>query len=227
MSDTKHEIQLALRIAAGHENAARKAEESGAKQYEMKMKSAGASAYSAFSLAIKSAPEYAGRKIDDAAIRRIYSSTKPRPWWDKHLAGVKVEGKPADREWAKRVIQWHIDPAAAASRRALATVRRLANHRKAKENPAARGGRPPQVRPGGGAPSTAEMRGIASAATTTALAGRPEPTLYEATRPTELAALQGEAYRILRALPKVKAAERDAVLEILRTTAREVEEYVS
>jgi hypothetical protein len=146
MNETNHEINLALRTAAGHERAAREAEEQGAKTYEMKMISAGASAYAGFVLAIKAAPEYQGRKIDDAAIQRIYQSTKPRPWWDKHLAAVKVEGKPATREWGARVIQWHLDPDAAKARRAARMLEK-ANARKKlneKQNSVGHGPRGPR-----------------------------------------------------------------------------------
>ena len=217
-----HEISLALRTAAGHERAAHAAEAAGTKQYEMKMISAGASAYSAFVLAIKAAPEYQGRKIDDAAIRRIYSSTKARPWWDAHLKAVRVEGEPADREWGKRLIQWHLDPAAAKARRAQSNVRRLANLAKSKAKPGSRGG---SVPPQAAAPSTAEMRTVARASQETALAGRELPQ-REFAGPT-LEDLLGEVNRISAAVRKAPEMNRDAVLDILRTTAREVEGYVS
>lgn len=216
-----HEISLALRTAAGHERAAHAAEVAGTKQYEMKMISAGASAYSAFVLAIKAAPEYQGRKIDDAAIRRIYSSTKARPWWDAHLKAVRIEGEPADREWGKRLIQWHLDPAAAKARRAK-RVLRLANYRKTQEKTPARGvRRTPQA----AAPSTAEMRTVARAAQETALAGRELPPV-EADGVPELGDLLREVNRMSSAAHRVAPTDRAVVLDILIVTAREVERYV-
>lgn len=218
------EISLALRTAAGHERAAHAAEAAGTKQYEMKMISAGASAYSAFVLAIKAAPEYQGRKIDDAAIRRIYSSTKARPWWDAHLKAVRVEGEPADREWGKRLIQWHIDPEAAKARRAHSTARRLANHAKTQKKADTRGGRcPPQA--GASAPSTAEMRTVARASQETALAGRELPPVLRDASPV-LGDLLREVNRLSSAAHRVAPADRAAVLDILIVTAREVERYV-
>ena len=187
------------------------------------MASAGASAYGAFMLAIKAAPEYQGRKIDDAAIRRIYSSTKPRPWWDSHLKAVKVEGKPADREWGKRLIQWHIDPEAARARRAHSTARRLANHVKTQKKAEARGGRPPQVR--AAAPSTAEMRVVAQASQETALAGRELPQVEEDAGP-RWQELLDELQRITLAARRITREHFGPVLDILRTTAAEVERYV-
>ena len=221
---TVHDINLALRTAAGHERAAHAAESGGMRAYEMKMASAGASAYGAFVLAIKAAPEYQGRRIDDAAIRRIYSSTKPRPWWDTHLKSVKVEGKPADREWGKRLIQWHIDPDAARARRAHSTARRLANHVKTQKKTDARGGqRPPQVRTA--PPSTAEMRVVANAAQSTALAGRELPQVEEDAGP-KWQELLDELQRITLAARRITREHFGPVLDILRTTAREVERYV-
>jgi len=224
MSNASHEINLALRTAAGHERAAHAAEAGGIKQYEMKMVSAGASAYSAFVLAIKAAPEYQGRKIDDAAIRRIYSSTKARPWWDAHLKAVKVDGEPADREWGKRIIQWHIDPEAAKARRAQSNVRRLANLAKSKAKAGSRGGSvPPQAR--ATAPSTAEMRAVARASQETALAGHELPPTARDASP-ELGDLLREVNRLSIAARRVSPADRAVVLDILIVTAREVERYV-
>jgi hypothetical protein len=225
MSTVAHEINLALRTAAGHERTAYAAEVTGQKQYAMKMASAGASAYSAFVLAIKAAPEYQGRKIDDAAIRRIYKSTRVRPWWDVHLRAVKIEGKPADREWGKRLIQWHLDPMAAQARHVKANVRRVANHVKTRAKAEAWGEqRSPQARDV--APNTAEMRTVARALQETALAGWESPeTVVDAAGPV-LEDLLGEVNRISAAVRRVGAIDRSTVLDILRTTAREVERYV-
>jgi hypothetical protein len=139
------------------------------KTYEMKMKSAGAAVYEAWGLAVRSQPEYQGRKIDDKALVRIYESTKARPWWDKHLQVVKVEGKPADREWAKRTLQWHLDPDAARARRAQALVRSEAHHRRVKEAASAARPRPGSYSGSSNAPrehpTTAEIKKIVVEAT--------------------------------------------------------------
>lgn len=160
MSDLNHQIHLALRTAAGHARAANDAMSAADKTYEMKMKSAGAALYEAWGLAVRAQPDFQGRKIDDKALVRIYESTKARPWWDKHLATIKVDGKPADREWAKRTMQWHLDPDAARARRAQAVVRSTAHHKRVKEA-AARGARTPQAR---SEPTTGEMRQVRKAA---------------------------------------------------------------
>ncbi len=163
---TDHQINLALRTAAGHARAARDVEVQADKTYEMKMRSAGAAVYEAWGLAVRAQPEYHGRKIDDKALRRIYESTKARPWWDKYLSAVKVEGKPATRDWAKRTVQWHLDPDAARARRAQGLVRSAAHHKRVKAQAAAGaaawGGRTPQAGTGAG-PTTAEMKKVISA----------------------------------------------------------------
>lgn len=160
MTELNHQIQLALRTAAGHARAAADAMSAADKTYEMKMKSAGAAVYEAWGLAVRAQPEYAGRKIDDKALVRIYEGTTPRPWWDKHLAAIKVEGKPADREWAKRTLQWHLDPDAARARRLQAVVRSAAHNRRVKEAAS----RPAAGHSGrSNAPSTGEMRTVGKA----------------------------------------------------------------
>lgn len=161
--ETVHQINLALRTAAGHARAANEVVAQADRSYEMKMKSAGASVWEAWALAVKSQPEFHGRKLDDKALVRIYESTKARPWWDRHLSAVKIEGKPANREWAKRTLQWHVDPDAARARRAKDVALRAANHKKHKEKVEAQGRRRPQA---GAArePSTAEMREVAAVA---------------------------------------------------------------
>lgn len=221
MTDVNHEINLALRTAAGHERAAREAEAEGNKQYEMKMKSAGASAFAGFVLAIKAAPDYQGRKIDDAAIKRIYESTKPRPWWDQHLAKVKAEGKPATREWAKRVIQWHLDPEAAIARRALQNSQRLSRAKSLKERAerAARGGNPPQVYK---APTTAEFRSVA-----TAMQEKREPASMAQAIASNGCTMQdvlGELNRIRTAVSRFKEpAQFNEAVDLLKAVARDIE----
>ncbi len=222
-----HEINLALRTAAGHERAALQAEADGLKQYEMKMKSAGASAYAAFVLAAKAAPDLQGRKLDDKAIERLYTSPTRRPWWDEHLAKVKVDGRVAGREWAARTIQWHLDPEAAKARRAKHALAN-ANARKAlkKAAPAsAHGSREPQAGRAAAAPTTHEMREIHRAAQTTALAGRELPPAASgvsasATREDCL----GELNRIRSALGALReGAQFDEALDLLKAVARDLE----
>lgn len=221
-----HEINLALRTAAGHERAAHAAEVSGAKQYEMKMKSAGASVYQAFVLAARAAPEHQGRKIDDAAIRRLYQSTKPRPWWDAHLKTVKVEGKTADREWGARLIQWHLDPAAAMARHAQRRLQQATAQRRLRaQRPAPTRGMTHPTRSAPVAPSTAQMRAVSNAATETAVAFRGLP--LAGVPPLSVTDdLLDVMLRIRRAIQKVKNEDVEAVADILRTTAREVERYI-
>lgn len=225
-ADTHHEIQLALRTAAGHERAAREAEESAAKTYEMKMKSAGASAYAAFVLAAKAAPEYQGRKLDEKAIARIYQSTKARPWWDQHLAKVKVSGAPATREWSNRVIQWHVDPEAAVARRARRLADDTARRKSLKErkNSVAHGPRGPQAR---SAPSTATMRKMAEAGAAVAAPDpRTLPSLEKALASVGATAqdCMGEINRIKVAVARLsEPAQFNEAVELLKAVARDVE----
>ena len=225
-----HEIQLALRTAAGHERAALDAEASAAKTYEMKMKSAGASAFFAFTLAIRSAPDYQGRKIDDKAIERIYSSNKPRPWWDAHLAKVKVGGEPATREWAKRTILWHIDPEAASARRAAHTAR-LASGRKVLKEKAERASRGARERPNArSAPTTERMRAVHTAAQEAATGGRTLPSMERSAEEYTRACVNsqqecaGEINRIKVAVAKLREpAQFNEAIELLKAVARDLE----
>lgn len=159
--ELNHQINLALRTAAGHARAASEAEENATKVYEMKMKSAGASVYEAWGLAVRSQPEYQGRQLDDAALQRIFQSNKPRPWWDRHVQAVRINGKEGNREWAHRTMQWHTDPDAARARRAQDNARRIANHAKRNGKIPRQGGRPPQHN--GKEPSTRDMRELSKA----------------------------------------------------------------
>lgn len=162
MTEVTHQINLALRTAAGHARAAKETIDAADKAYEMKMKSAGASVWEAWTLAVRAQPEYANRKLDDRALARIYESTKARPWWDRHLSTVKVEGKPANREWAKRTIQWHTDPDAAKARRAKESAQNAVSYQRRKERVAAQG-RESRPQAEGREPTTAEMREIQKA----------------------------------------------------------------
>jgi hypothetical protein len=163
------EIVQFLRQATAHEDAA--ARHDG--RYEAQMKAAGASAYAAFCLALKAAPDFQGRQITDQAVLRIYQSPKPRPWWDEHLKAARLEDKAgkADRERAARLIQWHVDPDGATQRRAQHTLRLVAGRKKLSKQQSGltHGARAPR------APSRAEARTVTAAATTRALAGRELP----------------------------------------------------
>jgi hypothetical protein len=178
MSDLNHQINLALRTAAGHDRAARDTEAQASKAFEMKKKSAGASLYEAWGLAVRAQPEYKNYKIDDKALARIYESNKPRPWWDKHLAAVRVDGKPADREWAKRLLQWHLDPNAARARHAMFALKAAAQYKRLKEqgNKPSQGGYSP--RPASSATDAKHSDRVTEANTTAAAAGRELPAGY-------------------------------------------------
>lgn len=211
-----NDILQHIRQASAHETAATRHED----RYEQQMKAAGASMYQAFCVALRASEQYHGRKIDDKAVLRIYQSTAPRKWWDEHLAAAKYPG----REEAKRLIQWHVDPAGAAARRAQHTIRTLAGKKRlAAQRTAATQGAP--VRPKREEVHSAR---ITEANTTAALAGRELPRGAEAEKEHAAPAatmedLLGELNRLSAAVRRVKAGERDAVLEILRVTAREVE----
>jgi hypothetical protein len=224
MSDLNHQIHLALRTAAGHARAAHDAMSAADKTYEMKMKSAGAAVYEAWELAVRSLPEYQGRKIDDKALVRIYEGTTPRQWWDKHLSTIKVDGKPADREWAKRTLQWHLDPDAARARRAQAVVRSAAHHRRVKEAAEAR----PRHSGGSNAPSTAEMKAVAEAKWGKGDSYHPAPRpAFEPGYGTQSASPRDEIDRLLERIRKAVRGLSDAGLSeaegVLRDTAEAVE----
>lgn len=214
-----NDILQHIRQAAAHETAATRHED----RYEQQMKSAGASMYQAFSIALRASEQFQGRKIDDKAVLRIYQSTAPRKWWDAHLAAAKYPS----RDEAKRLIQWHVDPAGAQARRAQHVLSVVASRKKLEKQRGAetRGSTltPKPVR------EAAHSARITEANVTAALAGR-ELSQKEALLGTENAAatvedLLGELNRLSAAVRRVKAGERDAVLEILRVTAREVERH--
>lgn len=216
-----NDILQHIRQAAAHETAATRHED----RYEQQMKSAGASMYQAFSIALRASEQFQGRKIDDKAVLRIYQSTAPRKWWDAHLAAAKYPG----REDAKRLIQWHVDPAGAQARRAQHTIRTLAGKKRlASQRAAATQGAPLR-------PKREEVHAerITEGNVKAALAGRelrPGLAVGSDVEDGHSAAatvedLLGELNRLSAAVRRVKAGERDAVLEILRVTAREVERH--
>lgn len=218
-ADATHaEIITAIRAAAAHERAASSHED----KYENQMKSAGASMFAAFTLAIRQAPVYLGRRLDDGAVLRIYKSTSPRPWWDEHLAAAKLvdgKGRP-DREHAKRLIQWHVDLDGARARRAQHSLKVMASRKRvaAERTSAARGS---TVTPKS-EPVTAEMRELAQELGYGADALGVEDT----TPPVSVNDLLGEINRMSAAVRKVEAAHRGEALEKLRAVAREIERYV-
>lgn len=216
-----------IRQATAHEEAANKHED----RYEMQMKSAGASMFAAFKLALAAAPEYQGRKIDDKAIERIYQSTKPRPWWDSALkaGGVKeTAGKPP-RKRAAALIQWHLDPISAAGTYGAVKVMQAAAQKRLRAQRAA------QTRPvtsrAKAAPSTAAMRDLHVAGQVAAAGGRSLQVVAGGKKgegnaaASSLEELLAEVNRIQSAVRKVKPDDRAAVFEILRVTAREIEEH--
>lgn len=224
---SQSDILQHIRQAQAHADAAVRHED----RYGQQMRSAGASMYQAFTLALKTAPDYRGRKLDEKAILRLYKSTAPRPWWDAHLTAAKLvdaSGR-ADRDRAKRLIQWHVDPNGAQERRAQAAMRALAGKKRIADQKVAqtRGEMRPKSAP---AREAAHSARITEANTTAALAGRElsrkEPLLGTENATATLDDLLGELNRISAAVRRVRAGERGPVLEILRVTAREVERYV-
>ncbi len=163
------DVTQAIRAAAAHEAAATRHEE----RYELQMKSAGASMYAAFAAALRACDEFKGRQITDRTILNIYQSPKPRPWWDKELAAARLtvgkDGK-ADRERAARLIQWHVDPAAAAARRAKHALTLAAGRKRLEKQAPARahGSRAPRA----AAPTRAQADRVKAAAEDRAHAGR-------------------------------------------------------
>jgi hypothetical protein len=219
-----NDILQHIRQAQAHADAAIRHED----RYGQQMRAAGASMYQAFTLALKGADEYRGRKLDEKAILRLYKSTTPRPWWDAHLCTAKLvdaSGR-ADRDKAKRLIQWHVDPDGAQERRAQAAMRALASKKRLSDQKVAQtqGAMRPKSAPAREAVHSAR---ITEANTTAALGGRElEAGPVHAASAVSMEDLLGELNRISAAVRRVKAGERDAVLEILRVTAREVEGHV-
>ena len=203
-----HDVVGQIRAAIAHERAAAGHED----KYENQMKSAGASMYAAFVAAVRGSEEHKGRKIDEKAILRLYKSTAPRPWWDEALAAAKlVDGRgKADREHAKRLIQWHVDLDGARQRRAQHALSCVKGRKSLSRqgSTASRGSRehPKQ------APSTEEMR--------TLTAGE------ENSATVTLEDLLGEVARLQVAAKRVEAEHRSDALAAVRGAAREIERYV-
>lgn len=228
------EITRLLREAAANEAAASRHDD----RYSSQMKAAGANVYHAFKIALAGVEEFAGRRLDDKAVARIYQSPRPRPWWDTALATAKVAGKPATRDWGKRMIQWHMDPSAAQARRAQHTLAHLAARKKIEKQQRVKptSGVSQDPRQGIGEEKRAtrvdhsldrHAAKITAGAETAALAGR-ELSL-EVNRDSLGTILQtedllGEVNRISSAVRKVKPGQRADAFEILRVTARELEE---
>ena len=107
-----------IQKASAHEDAAGRADQ----KYQQQMKAAGAELFTAFKLVM----EEAGKPVPDgpAAFERFYAYARKEPWDE----ALRAQGK--DREWAKRTLQWHIDPDAAMRRRA---ERSLADARRRKQ----------------------------------------------------------------------------------------------
>lgn len=220
------QIHQLIRAAAAHEDAAGRHED----KYEQQMKSAGASMYEAFVLALRGAEEFRGRQIDDKAILRIYQSTRPRPWWDEHLKAVGLLAAPgrADRERATRMIQWHVDVNAAKGRRAEHALRLVAQRKKearqgvGKTHGAREHHKPSQAR------EAVHAAKVTAAAQDAAVGHRGlDDAGLKVMMDCPLDDVLGEFNRISYAIRKVKPADRAVVKDILCTTAREVERYIA
>lgn len=222
-----NDIQHLIRRACGHEDAAGRHVD----KYEQQMKAAGASMYEAFTLALKAAPDYKGRKIDDKAIARIYASTRPRPWWDGHIKAAGVEKTPdAGRERAKRLIQWHLDPEAAAARRAQRALKEAERRQKLAKQQRVSATRGPRMAPKSEAREATHAVRVTKAAEEAAHADRDAFEQEHPEAPREVVSvseLLAEVNRLSSAVRKVPEGARSAVRETLVVTAREVERYVS
>lgn len=202
------EIHNAIRAAVAHERAALNHED----KYEQQMKAAGASMYAAFATALKLTEDYQGRQIDDSAVLRIYRGTKPRRWWDAHLAAAKG----GDREYAGRLIQWHIDPDQARRRRAQHAIACDAvNKRVAKQRTNAAHGSYKNPKIVKTEPRTEDMRALAE-----------EPQVEVAAAKVTLEDLLGEVNRLQSAARKVEAGHRGEAMEAVRAAARELERWI-
>lgn len=220
---SQNDILQHIRQAAASETAAGRHED----RYSAQMKSAGASMYAAFCVALRAVPEHQGRKLDDAAVLRIYKSTKARGWWDEHLKAAKfVDAKgAAKRQAASYLIQWHTDPAAAEARHAQGKIQQLVAQKRLSKQKVATARSMNKAT--SAAPTAREAQMVVREAANAAHAGRelPFPDLA-GEGATSLEDLLGEFNRLGAAVRKVKAANRQSALEILRVTAREIERYV-
>jgi hypothetical protein len=218
-------IQQHIRQAAAHEDAAGRHED----KYEQQMKSAGASMYEAFVLALRAAEEFKGRQIDDKAILRIYQSTKPRPWWDEQLKAAKLiaaNGK-ADRERSTRLIQWHVDPNAAQGRRAQHALKEAARRKTLDKQGRGKthGARVDRKR--SQATEAKHSARVTEAAQTAALGGRELPEGDAPAPKMGLDDLLREVNRLSSAVRKVKPEHREEVCSMLVAAARDVERYIT
>lgn len=191
----------AERAAGGHED-----------KYANQMKSAGAAMYAAFKAAILEQPDWKGRKLGEHVIQRVYESSKPRPWWDAYLKEAKFtdEKGEAKRDDAKRLIQWHIDPTGAQTRRAQRQLQQAAAQKRLREK---RRQQSSQGMTSSPEPSTETMRAIGS------------PGSDEAAD-VSLEDLLGEVNRLQSAAKKVEVGHRAEALLAVREAARQVERYV-
>ena len=195
----------AERAAGGHED-----------KYSNNMKSAGASMYAAFRTAMLAQPDYRGRKVEEHVVRRVYESTRPRPWWDAYLVEAKFtdeKGTPR-RDTALRLIQWHLDPEAAIARRAQGQLQQAAAQKKLRQQRATKTRGMTSCRESS-APNTAAMRELA------ADLGHPEDAPAVTVND-----LLGELARMNAAVRKIEPGSWAEALEALKTAARAIERYV-
>lgn len=204
------DVVQGIRQAAASERAAGSHED----KYANQMKSAGAAMYAAFRDAMMEQPDWKGRKIGEHVVKRVYESSKPRPWWDAYLEAAKFvdEKGAAKRDDARRLIQWHVDPAGAQTRRAQRQLQQAAAQRRLREKrrEASQG----MTSSPKSEPSTATMRAIGNSAT------------EEGVADVSLEDLLGECSRLQSAAKKVEAGHRAEAMLAVRNAARQIERYV-
>jgi hypothetical protein len=203
-------IQGHIRQAIAHERAAGSHDD----KYEQQMKSAGAEMYAAFEAALRAAPEYKGRQIDDKAIARIYQSPTRRPWWDKELAVASIKAKDR-RDYALRLIQWHLDPSKAQANRGREIAYQASARLKDQRVTPARGKRPPQDEP-----TPTEAAKIAEKVSTSMALDTRAPAMLV----TNTTAMRNDARRLLEnALDRVRNLAGKASIAALQDAAEHVE----
>ena len=75
-------------------------------QYEQTMRAAGKEMFDDFVLAMRHAPEYRDREIEDQSIVRALTAKRAPRWWHGLLDAAGFEGGPW---YARLLIDWHVD----------------------------------------------------------------------------------------------------------------------